>query len=121
MRSPVEELMDGTSTLELYDPPAQEGPPMSDEPDNPDNPFKGTPFEAMFQQFSGAAGAGGAPDLNAIFAQVQQLLSGSTDGKPVNWDLAKDIARKTVSTAGDRSMTSTDGDRVADAVRLAEH
>jgi putative hydrolase len=91
---------------------------MSDEPDNP---FKGTPFEAMFQQFSGAAGAGGAPDLNAIFAQVQQLLSGSTDGKPVNWDLAKDIARKTVSAAGDRSITPTDTDRVADAVRLAEH
>jgi len=91
---------------------------MSDEPDNP---FKGTPFEAMFQQFSGAAGAGGAPDLNAIFAQVQQLLSGSTDGKPVNWDLAKDIARKTVSAAGDRSVTPTDSERVADAVRLAEH
>lgn len=91
---------------------------MSDEPDNP---FKGTPFEAMFQQFSGAAGAGGAPDLNAIFAQVQQLLSGSTDGKPVNWDLAKDIARKTVAAAGDRSITPTDTDRVADAVRLAEH
>ncbi|WP_132151863.1 zinc-dependent metalloprotease [Kribbella antiqua] len=91
---------------------------MSDEPDNP---FKGTPFEAMFQQFSGAAGAGGAPDLNAIFAQVQQLLSGSGDGKPVNWDLAKDIARKTVAAAGDRSVTSTDSDRVADAVRLAEH
>jgi putative hydrolase len=91
---------------------------MSDEPDNP---FKGTPFEAMFQQFSGAAGAGGAPDLNAIFAQVQQLLSGSTDGKPVNWDLAKDIARKTVSAAGDRSITPTDTDQVADAVRLAEH
>jgi putative hydrolase len=91
---------------------------MSDEPDNP---FKGTPFEAMFQQFSGAAGAGGAPDLNAIFAQVQQLLSGSTDGKPVNWDLAKDIARKTVAAAGDRSVTPTDHDHVADAVRLAEH
>ncbi|GAA1601263.1 zinc-dependent metalloprotease [Kribbella sancticallisti] len=91
---------------------------MSDEPDNP---FKGTPFEAMFQQFSGAAGPGGTPDLNAIFAQVQQLLSGSTDGKPVNWDLAKDIARKTVSAAGDRSVTPTDGERVADAVRLAEH
>src|SRR4051812_32568699 len=93
---------------------------MSDEPDNP---FKGTPFEAMFQQFSGAAGPGGAGgmDLNAIFAQVQQLLSGSTDGKPVNWDLAKDIARKTVSAAGDRSVTPTDSERVADAVRLAEH
>lgn len=91
---------------------------MSDEPDNP---FKGTPFEAMFQQFSGAAGAGGTPDLNAIFAQVQQLLSGSGDGGPVNWELAKDIARKTVSAAGDRSITPADGDRVADAVRLAEH
>jgi putative hydrolase len=89
---------------------------MSDEPDNP---FKGTPFEAMFQQFSGAAG--GAPDLNAIFAQVQQLLSGSTDGKPVNWELAKDIARKTVAANGDRSVTPTDHERVADAVRLAEH
>ncbi|GAA0925404.1 zinc-dependent metalloprotease [Kribbella koreensis] len=93
---------------------------MSDEPDNP---FKGTPFEAMFQQFSGAAGPGGADgvDLNAIFAQVQQLLSGSGDGKPVNWDLAKDIARKTVSAAGDRSVTPADNERVADAVRLAEH
>ncbi|MEV6416480.1 zinc-dependent metalloprotease [Kribbella sp. NPDC051718] len=93
---------------------------MSDEPDNP---FKGTPFEAMFQQFSGATGPGGAEgmDLNAIFAQVQQLLSGSGDGKPVNWDLAKDIARKTVSAAGDRSVTPTDNERVADAVRLAEH
>ncbi|MFI5712332.1 zinc-dependent metalloprotease [Kribbella sp. NPDC051620] len=92
---------------------------MSDEPDNP---FKGTPFEAMFQQFSGAAGPGGAGmDLNAIFAQVQQLLSGSGDGKPVNWDLAKDIARKTVSAAGDRSITPSDSERVADAVRLAEH
>ncbi|GAB2593047.1 zinc-dependent metalloprotease [Kribbella endophytica] len=91
---------------------------MSDEPDNP---FKGTPFEAMFQQFSGAAGPGGTPDLNAIFAQVQQLLSGQTDGKPVNWDLAKDIARKTVAANGDRSVTANDNDRVADAVRLAEH
>ncbi len=91
---------------------------MSDEPDNP---FKGTPFEAMFQQFSGAAGPGGTPDLNAIFAQVQQLLSGQTDGKPVNWDLAKDIARKTVAANGDRSVTANDNERVADAVRLAEH
>ena len=94
---------------------------MSDEPDNP---FKGTPFEAMFQQFSGATGPGGAAggvDLNAIFAQVQQLLSGSGDGKPVNWELAKDIARKTVAAAGDRSVTPTDNERVADAVRLAEH
>ena len=89
---------------------------MSDEPDNP---FKGTPFEALFQQF--ASGPGGAPDLNAIFAQVQQMMSAPADGKPVNWDLAKDIARKTVAAAGDRSMTSGDQQQVADAVRLAEH
>ncbi len=90
---------------------------MSEEPENP---FKGTPFEALFQQFGGAV-PGGAPDLGAIFAQVQQLLSGSGDGRPVNWALAKDIARKTVSSTGDRSMTKADTERVADAVRLAEH
>jgi putative hydrolase len=90
---------------------------MSEEPENP---FKGTPFEALFQQFSGPGGAGAA-DLNAIFAQVQQLLSTPGDGRPVNWELAKDIARKTVSTGGDRSMTSGDQQQVADAVRLAEH
>ncbi len=92
---------------------------MSDEPDNP---FKGTPFEALFQQFGGGLPGGGqSPDLNAIFAQVQQLLSGSGDGRPVNWDLAKDLARKTVSAAGDRSMTHTDQQQVAEAVRLADH
>jgi putative hydrolase len=90
---------------------------MSEEPENP---FKGTPFEALFQQFGGSV-PGGAPDLGAIFAQVQQLLSGSTDGRPVNWELAKDIARKTAAAAGDRSMTPVDGQKVADAVRLAEH
>ena len=92
---------------------------MSEEPDNP---FKGTPFEALFQQFGGnPPGGGQSPDLNAIFHQVQQLLSGSADGRPVNWDLAKDIARKTVSAAGDRSMTHTDQQQVAEAVRLADH
>jgi putative hydrolase len=92
---------------------------MSEEPENP---FKGTPFEALFQQFGGAVpGGAGAPDLGAIFAQVQQLLSGSGDGRPVNWELAKDIARKTVAGTGDRSMTTADSERVADAVRLAEH
>lgn len=92
---------------------------MSEEPENP---FKGTPFEALFQQFGGAMpGGAGAPDFGAIFAQVQQLLSGSGDGRPVNWNLAKDIARKTAAQAGDRSMTATDTERVADAVRLAEH
>jgi putative hydrolase len=92
---------------------------MSEEPDNP---FKGTPFEALFQQFGGnLPGGGQSPDLNAIFAQVQQLLSGSADGRPVNWDLARDIARKTVSAAGDRSMTHTDQQQVAEAVRLADH
>ena len=92
---------------------------MSEEPENP---FKGTPFEALFQQFGGAMpGGAGAPDFNALFAQVQQLLSGSSDGRPVNWDLAKDIARKTSAQVGDRSMTSGDTERVADAVRLAEH
>lgn len=95
---------------------------MSQDPENPENPFKGTPFEALFQQLGGGLpGGAGAPDLGAIFAQVQQLLSGSGDGRPVNWALAKDIARKTVSAGGDRSMSATDQQQVAEAVRLADH
>jgi putative hydrolase len=92
---------------------------MSEEPENP---FKGTPFEALFQQLGGGQGGdAGMPDLGAIFAQVQQLLSGSGDGGPVNWELAKDIARKTTAAAGDRSMSTTDQQQVAEAVRLADH
>ena len=47
-----------------------------------------------------------------------QLLS--YQGGPVNWDLARDVARQTVSAAGDRSVTTAEREQVLDAMRLAE-
>jgi putative hydrolase len=44
----------------------------------------------------------------------------SWQGGPVNWDLARDVARQTVSASGDRSITTADREPVLDAMRLAE-
>ncbi|HEY0890226.1 MAG TPA: zinc-dependent metalloprotease [Nocardioides sp.] len=94
-----------------------------------DNPFKGTPFEALFNGLNlgggmggtmGGGVGGGMPDLSALFSQMQSLMQ-PYDG-PLNWDVALDVARKTVAAAGpDPSVTQRQKDAVADAVRLADH
>lgn len=68
------------------------------------------PLAALF-------GAGGG-DIGAAFQRLGQLLS--WQGGPVNWDLARDVARQVVASAGDRSVTTTDREPVLDALRLAE-
>lgn len=96
------------------------GPGDADQP----NPFQGTPFEQLFGALGGAFGAGGtgpggAAGGQAFFAQLQSLLQ-PHDG-PLNWQAATDMARRAVAAKPDPSMTSRDADRVADAVRLADH
>jgi putative hydrolase len=44
----------------------------------------------------------------------------SWQGGPVNWDLAKNIARQTVAAKGDASVLDVDRAKVADALRLAD-
>ena len=93
---------------------------MSDRPD--DNPFKGTPFEQIFNALGGGGGAGlgaGLPDLSGLMGQMQSMMA-PYDG-PVNWNLATDIARRTVAQNPDPSPDSRDQDKVADAMRLADH
>lgn len=99
----------------------------------PQNPFAGTPFE-IFGAFGGlpgmggTGGTGGMPgpgglppgfDLNAIFGQVQSMLSGQ--GGPINWELATQTAKQTIREAGDVSLTEAERSAVDQAVRLAEH
>ncbi len=84
-------------------------------PGGDDDPNKGlgpdNPFAALF--------SGDPNALGAMFTQLGQMLSYS--GGPVNWDLAKDTARKTVAAAGaDPSMTAGDRAEVDEAIRLAE-
>jgi putative hydrolase len=68
------------------------------------------PFAALF---------GGNPgDIGSAFQRLGQLLS--WQGGPVNWDLARDLARQAVSEAGDHSVSAVERDEVLDAMRLAE-
>ncbi|GAA1968213.1 zinc-dependent metalloprotease [Kitasatospora viridis] len=104
----------------------------------PQSPFGfggANPFGALF----GAGGPGGAGadnpfaammgglnpnDLGAAFQQLGQMLS--FDGGPVNWQLAKDIARQTVvaeqpeGKSKDRSVSTAERSAVEESVRLAE-
>ncbi|MCW2795651.1 zinc-dependent metalloprotease [Nocardioides sp.] len=91
------------------------GDPEDAAPDDGQNPFKGTPFE---QFFSGGAMAG-MPDLGQLLGQIQAMMQ-PYDG-PLNWDVALDIARKSVAQTPDPSVTQKQQDAVADAVRLADH
>src|SRR3954453_15701201 len=95
---------------------------MADEPEEPQNPFKGTPFEQFFKAgMGGLAGMGGSgmPDLNQLFGQLQSMLQ-PYDG-PLNWEVALDLARKTVAQSADPTPSQAQQDAVADAVRLADH
>jgi putative hydrolase len=65
-------------------------------------------------------GAMDAGQLGAIFQQLGRALSSSETG-PVNWELARDMARQTVSARGDESVSESDRRAVAAAMQLAEH
>ncbi|MFC7304956.1 zinc-dependent metalloprotease [Streptomyces monticola] len=74
------------------------------------------PFAAMFGNMN-------PNDLGAAFQQLGQMLS--YEGGPVNWDMAKQIARQTVSqgTADgtkDTSVGPAERGAVEEAVRLAD-
>src|SRR3954451_25220099 len=84
---------------------------MTNQPPDDQNPFRGTPFEQFF--------GGGAPDLGQIFNQLQSMMQ-PYDG-PLNWDIAVDMARKTVAQEPDPSHSHKQSDEVADVVRLADH
>ncbi|SDK91586.1 zinc-dependent metalloprotease [Streptomyces indicus] len=74
------------------------------------------PFAAMF-------GSMNPNDLGAAFQQLDQMLS--YEGGPVNWDMAKQIARQTVSQGTsdgtkDASVGTAERAAVEEAVRLAD-
>jgi putative hydrolase len=100
---------------------------MANDPDEgrpEDNPFRGTPFEQLFGALGGGlgggmGGSGQMPDLGQLFGQLQSLLQ-PYDG-PLNWDVALDLARKTVAQSPDPTPSAAQQSRVADAVQLADH
>ncbi len=77
-------------------------------PGGPSSPGAGGPFGAMGdpQQFADA------------LRQFADLLSWR--GGPVNWDLAKNVARHAIAAAGDPSVLEAQRREITDAVRLAD-
>jgi putative hydrolase len=83
------------------------------------NPFAGTPMEGMFGAFGDMFGSGGQmPDMNLLMQQMQRMFAPHEGA--VNWDLATDVARRTVVASPDPSPLSTESSAVDDAMRLAE-
>ncbi|MFI9205134.1 zinc-dependent metalloprotease [Streptomyces sp. NPDC053048] len=90
----------------------------------PANPFGfGGPAGGGDNPFAAMFGSMNPGDLGAAFQQLGQMLS--YEGGPVNWDMAKDIARRTVAQGtadGSKDASVTAGERAAveEAVRLAD-
>jgi putative hydrolase len=101
---------------------------MTSDPGDQPNPFKGTPFEQLFAAFGGGGVPGmgpgmgmgaGMPDLSALMGQVQAMMQPHEGA--VNWNLAKDIARRAAAQEPDPSISSAEDTRISDALRLADH
>jgi putative hydrolase len=88
------------------------------------------PFAAMFEQLMSGGGldpnqlaAAGIPAdpamLGQMLSQMQAMFAGGGSG-PVNWDLARDLARQTTAQQGDPSISGSAARAATDALHLAE-
>lgn len=102
-------------------PPFGFGPPGRPGDDNDrggQGPGAGGPLGFGFG-VPGGAGDGANPNQFAdALRQFADLLSYS--GGPVNWELAKNLARHTIAAKGDPSVLGNERSAVTDAIRLAD-
>jgi putative hydrolase len=96
-------------------PPFGFGPPSRPGDDDP-KPGDQGPFGPLGGPFGG--GPGGPNQFADALRQFADLLSYS--GGPVNWELAKNLARHTIAAKGDPSVLANERAAVTDAIRLAD-
>jgi len=96
-------------------PPFGFGPPSrpGDDDPKPGGSGSGDPLGGMFGP--GGPGAGQFADALRQFADMLSYTGG-----PVNWDLAKNLARHTIAGKGDPSVLANERAAVNEAVRLAD-
>ncbi len=108
----------------MTEPPFGFGPGRDDDPDVPGG------------SGSGGSGSGGSDPLGPLggmgplgpmgdpqqFAEALRQFADlmAYQGGPVNWDLAKNIARQTVAAKGDASVLDSERSKVVEALRLAD-
>jgi putative hydrolase len=113
----------------MTEPPFGFGPRRDDDPDVPGGSGSGG-------SGSGGSGSGGSDPLGPLggmgplgpmgdpqqFAEALRQFADlmAYQGGPVNWDLAKNIARQTVAAKGDASVLESERTKVVEALRLAD-
>src|SRR5215467_7746849 len=102
-------------------PPFGFGPPGRPGDDDPkpgdQGPTGGSGVPGPFG-FGPAGGAGGPNQFADALRQFADLLS--YGGGPVNWELAKNLARHTIAAKGDPSVLANERAAVTEAIRLAD-
>jgi putative hydrolase len=106
----------------MTEPPFGFGPPggsgSGDDPGRPGGGAGGPGASGPLGPFGGANPMGDPQQFAEALRQFADLMS--WQGGPVNWDLAKNIARQAVAQKGDASVLSTDRAKVVEALRLAD-
>src|SRR6266581_708351 len=71
---------------------------------------------------TGGAGPLGPPGGPQQFADALRQFADlmSWQGGPVNWDLAKNVARQTIAAKGDPSVLDIERNKITEALRLAD-
>jgi putative hydrolase len=87
-------------------------------PDKPEDQGGNPPGGAAGSGAGGAGEAGGPQQFADALRQFADMLSWT--GGPVNWDLAKNVARHAISAAGDPSILDAQRREVTEAIRLAD-
>jgi hypothetical protein len=90
--------------------PGDEG--SGDEGDDKSSNKPDDPFAAM--------GGGDMRQAAEMLRRFADMLSNQGGGGPLNWDLAKDIARHAVVEQGDPSVVDSERRQVEEALRLAD-
>lgn len=87
-------------------------------PDEPDKPGGGGPGGPGGPEDNPLGQFGDPNQFAAMLHRFADMMS--WQGGPVNWDLAKDIARHVVAAEGDPSVSATERGAVSEALRLAD-
>src|SRR6516165_2509015 len=103
-------------------PPFGFGPPGRPGDDDPkpgdQGPNGGSGVPGPFGFGPAGSGAGGPNQFADALRQFADLLSYS--GGPVNWELAKNLARHAIAAKGDPSVLANERAEVTEAIRLAD-